>query len=72
MLALHVYVLALGVGDRASGEYRRHHRIEYAGQFDVLAREAGGHGWLAIKPAFESGRLRGSEEVRSHELERIG
>ena len=49
------YVLAVGVGDIALGEYRRHHRLEYAGHFDVVSEELAGQGWLGIKPAFEIG-----------------
>ena len=47
------FVVALGVGDVATGEYRRHHRLNYAGHFDVLPEPASGGGWLALAPRFE-------------------
>jgi homopolymeric O-antigen transport system ATP-binding protein len=47
------FVLALGVGDVATGEYLRHHRLRYAGHFDVLPEPAHGTGWLELAPRFE-------------------
>lgn len=47
------YVFALGAGDVASGEYRRHHRLHYAGHFDVLPRPHSGTGWLEPSARFE-------------------
>ena len=47
------FVFALGVGDVASGEYLRHHRLHYAGHFDVLPEPAHGTGWLELAPSFE-------------------
>lgn len=44
------YVLAIGVGQIVNGEYRRTHRVGYAGHFDVLAQAHGGSGWLAPSP----------------------
>jgi lipopolysaccharide transport system ATP-binding protein len=46
------FVIALGVGDNASGEYRRHDRLSYAGHFDVLPEPRAGAGWLALRAAF--------------------
>ncbi|MEO8849331.1 MAG: ABC transporter ATP-binding protein [Casimicrobiaceae bacterium] len=40
------YVVALGVGDNASGEYRRHARLAYAGHVDILPQTFAGTGWL--------------------------
>jgi lipopolysaccharide transport system ATP-binding protein len=51
------YVLALGVGDNASGEYRRHSRLEYAGHFDVLPEARGGTGWLELDATFNDDRV---------------
>ena len=48
------YVVALGAGHLVDGEYKRIHRIDYAGHFDVLPTPRSGAGWLAPKPAFES------------------
>ncbi|MDH5286939.1 MAG: ABC transporter ATP-binding protein [Betaproteobacteria bacterium] len=48
------YVLALGAGDAAGGEYLRHHRLNYAGHFDVLPRSHGGTGWLEPSARFEA------------------
>jgi lipopolysaccharide transport system ATP-binding protein len=48
------YVLALGAGDVAGGEYLRHHRLNYAGHFDVLPRSHGGTGWLEPSARFEA------------------
>lgn len=47
------YVVAIGVGDIESGEYRRHARLPYAGHIDVLPQINGGSGWLAPCPAFD-------------------
>ena len=53
-LRLHVagnrYVIAAGIGDVDSGEYRRHSRLPYAGHVDVLPVPHGGHGWIAPEP----------------------
>ena len=46
------YVVALGAGELLDGEYRRRHRIEYAGHFDVMPEQGGGSGWLAPGPEF--------------------
>jgi lipopolysaccharide transport system ATP-binding protein len=46
------YVIAVGIGDTDSGEYRRHSRIPYAGHVDVLPQPHSGHGWLAPTPLF--------------------
>lgn len=46
------YVIAAGVGDVESGEYRRHSRVPYAGHVDVLPVPHGGHGWIAPDPRF--------------------
>lgn len=45
-------VFALGVGEFTDGDYRRHHRIGYAGHVDVLARRRGTYGWLGVDPEF--------------------
>ncbi|MDR5814329.1 MULTISPECIES: ABC transporter ATP-binding protein [unclassified Caballeronia] len=47
------YVVAIGVGDVESGEYKRHARLPYAGHIDVLPQADGGSGWLAPCPAFD-------------------
>ncbi|WP_200627025.1 ABC transporter ATP-binding protein [Pseudomonas sp. LAM2023] len=47
------YIISLGVGDITSGEYKRHHRLEYAGHFDVLPQPAWGAGWLAPQPSVD-------------------
>jgi lipopolysaccharide transport system ATP-binding protein len=61
-LAGNRFVVAVGAGDIASGEYRRHHRLEYAGHFDVLPLSKAGGGWLGIVPSFEAdGDLRPME-----------
>lgn len=60
------YVVALGVGDCADGIYRRHHRIEYAGHFDVVGAPGAGSGWLSVKPRFmQSSNVAGLEEAAS-------
>ncbi|SMG01314.1 ABC transporter ATP-binding protein [Burkholderia singularis] len=46
------YVLAIGVGDTESGEYKRHARLPYGGHIDVLPQDGGGSGWLAPCPEF--------------------
>jgi lipopolysaccharide transport system ATP-binding protein len=46
------FVVALGVGDNASGEYHRHDRLSYAGHFDVLPEPQAGAGWLALRATF--------------------
>jgi lipopolysaccharide transport system ATP-binding protein len=47
------YVVAIGVGDVESGEYKRHARLPYAGHIDVLPQTDGGSGWLAPCPGFD-------------------
>jgi lipopolysaccharide transport system ATP-binding protein len=47
------FVVALGAGDVASGQYLRHHRIHYAGHFDVLPEPHRGTGWLEPMAQFE-------------------
>jgi lipopolysaccharide transport system ATP-binding protein len=44
------YIVAIGVGILTNGEYKRYHRLDYAGHFDVLARPHSGAGWLAPLP----------------------
>lgn len=44
------YVVAVGVGVVANGEYRRTSRLDYAGHVDVMPDAAGGSGWLAPAP----------------------
>jgi lipopolysaccharide transport system ATP-binding protein len=46
------FVIAVGVGDNASGEYRRHDRLSYAGHFDVIPEPRAGAGWLALAASF--------------------
>jgi lipopolysaccharide transport system ATP-binding protein len=41
------YVVALGAGQLVDGDYRRCHRVDYAGHFDVLPQPHAGSGWLA-------------------------
>lgn len=52
------YVVALGAGHLVNGEYKRLHRLEYAGHFDVLPQPRAGAGWLAPGPAFRSDDVR--------------
>lgn len=47
------YIVSIGVGDIKSGEYKRHHRLEYAGHFDVLPQPAWGAGWLSPQPSVD-------------------
>jgi len=47
------FVLALGIGDVATGEYLHHQRLHYAGHFDVLPEPASGTGWLEPAARFE-------------------
>ncbi len=49
------YVVALGIGDVASGEYRRHSRLHYAGHFDVLPEARRGTGVLEPRVEFVDG-----------------
>ncbi|AKC87217.1 ABC transporter ATP-binding protein [Pseudoxanthomonas suwonensis] len=51
------YVLAIGVGQIVNGEYRRTHRVSYAGHFDVMVQPHTGTGWLAPAPAFREPAL---------------
>jgi lipopolysaccharide transport system ATP-binding protein len=46
------YVMALGAGRIVDGEYRRIHRVDYAGHFEVLPRAGEGSGWLAPQARF--------------------
>lgn len=46
------YVVSIGVGELVEGEYRRRHRLDYAGHFDVMPEPSGGSGWLAPRPNF--------------------
>ena len=46
------YVIALGAGHIVNGEYKRIHRLDYAGHFDVMPVESAGRGWLAPRPEF--------------------
>lgn len=47
------YIVSIGVGDIDNGEYKRHHRLEYAGYFDILPQPAWGAGWLSPQPSIE-------------------
>ena len=40
------YVIAVGAGDVASGQYVRHSRMHYGGHFDVVPEPRRGAGWL--------------------------
>jgi homopolymeric O-antigen transport system ATP-binding protein len=51
------YVVAIGVGQVLNGEYKRCHRLDYAGHFDVLPEAREGAGWLAPRPAFSAPEL---------------
>ncbi|KGM55113.1 phosphate ABC transporter ATPase [Lysobacter daejeonensis GH1-9] len=51
------YVVAIGVGQIMNGEYRRAHRVSYAGHFDVLSQPHSGAGWLAPSPVFHVPRV---------------
>lgn len=48
------YVVAIGVGQILNGEYKRHHRLDYAGHFDVVPIAHSGAGWLAPLPTFQA------------------
>lgn len=50
------YTVALGIGDVASGEYRRHSRLHYAGHFDVLPEARRGTGFLEPQIEFVDSR----------------
>jgi lipopolysaccharide transport system ATP-binding protein len=50
------YVIALGIGDVTSGQYRRHSRLHYAGHFDVLPEARRGTGFLEPRVEFVDGR----------------
>jgi lipopolysaccharide transport system ATP-binding protein len=50
------YVIALGIGDVTSGQYRRHSRLHYAGHFDVLPEARRGTGFLEPQVEFVDGR----------------
>ena len=52
------YVLAIGAGDVAGGEYRRHSRLHYAGHFDVLPETRSGRGFLEPRIEFVDGVAR--------------
>lgn len=47
------YVVAIGAGEIVNGEYKRHHRLDYAGHFDVIPLPRAGTGWLAPMPVFQ-------------------
>ncbi|MCD0279222.1 ABC transporter ATP-binding protein [Xanthomonas melonis] len=51
------YILAIGVGLIENGEYRRTHRLPYAGHFDVVSEPMGGAGWLAPQPRVQVATL---------------
>ena len=44
------YVVALGAGHLVDGEYKRVHRSEYSGYFDVMPVITAGFGLLAPRP----------------------
>ena len=46
------YIVSIGVGQVVSGEYKRSHRLDYAGFFDVLPVPHSGSGWLEPTPGF--------------------
>lgn len=46
------YVVAVGAGEIVGGEYKRRHRLDYAGHFDVIPEPRTGGGWLAPRPSF--------------------
>ena len=48
------YVISLGIGDCASGSYRRHSRMHYAGHFDVLPQPRRGSGWVEPEASFST------------------
>ena len=48
------YVVAIGAGEIVGGEYKRRHRLDYAGHFDVIPEPRSGSGWLAPRPRFEA------------------
>ncbi len=48
------FVVAIGVGDNATGEYRRHDRLSYAGHFDVIPEPRAGAGWLDLRAGFDA------------------
>lgn len=50
------YVISIGAGELVEGEYRRRHRLDYAGHFDVMPEPSGGSGWLAPRPTFSLNR----------------
>lgn len=54
------FVLAIGVGDVAGGEYRRHSRLHYAGHFDVLPEPRSGRGLIEPRVEFVDGVSRGA------------
>lgn len=54
------YVLAVGAGELRNGEYKRLHRLDYAGHFDVLPVPHTGSGWLAPQPVFSIHAFRDS------------
>ncbi len=53
----HRYVIALGIGDVAGGDYKRHSRLHYAGHFDVLPEARRGTGFLEPNVEFVDGRF---------------
>lgn len=51
------YVVAIGIGEVAAGEYRRHSRLHYAGHFDVLPEARRGRGFLEPGVTFIDGAV---------------
>lgn len=47
------YVIAIGCGDLATGQYLPHSRMHYAGHFDVLPEPRRGSGFLELPVKFE-------------------
>jgi lipopolysaccharide transport system ATP-binding protein len=47
------YIYSLGVGEIAGGEYKRHSRLHYAGEFDVFSDTRAGQGCLPVAAQFE-------------------
>lgn len=54
------YVVALGCGSVATGEYIPHSRMHYAAHFDVLPRPRHGTGWLEPSAIFVDAGISGS------------
>ncbi len=47
------YVVAIGAGHIEGGEYKRYHRLPYAGHIDILPVPNQGAGWLVVDPEFQ-------------------